>query len=484
MLIERNDNLQQPQPQQQKRSLILAGGGMRLAYQAGVLIALEESGVSFNHVDGTSGGIFNAGMLASGLNAHQIAQRWRQLDIKHFMSARPLKSYFKPLNMMGYADADGIRNKIFPSLGIDVERINRFAAGDITFNVCNFSDKSIESIPHDKVKEDHLIAGVSLPIVMPAIEIDGQWYSDAVWIKDANLMEAVKRGADELWLVWAIGNTATYLPGALNQYVHMIEMSANGGLLEEYARIKMINAQIAEGKPAYVQKKPLTLFVIKPEFPLPLDPDLFFHKIDARSLINMGYTDAKKTIKSMPLEGVALNTETTKMKDPGIRLNIRNQFHGQLSDKKHQHKVSLFTYMVFSSRDNEENLNIYSSIYIEAFEQEIPCFDHQIKSSKIDGKSKTEFSSSFMHNNDEYKLMASWELGSAIDLLLGLEFKQVQISIKKLGEEEDGMEGILYQNIKQRMASCLTNNIRKQDGKAGGIRFKYRMALKLMNYEI
>ena len=50
-----------------KRSLILAGGGMRVAYQTGVLMALEESGIKFSHVDGTSGGIFNTGMLASGL---------------------------------------------------------------------------------------------------------------------------------------------------------------------------------------------------------------------------------------------------------------------------------------------------------------------------------------------------------------------------------------------------------------------------------
>ena len=114
--------------------------------------------------------------------------------------------------------------------------------------MCNFSDKSIESIHHTDALEDHLIAGVSLPIVMPGIKIKDQWYSDAVWIKDANLIEAVKRGAEELWLVWAIGNTATYLPGALNQYVHMIEMSANGGLLEEYERIHMINGQISDGK--------------------------------------------------------------------------------------------------------------------------------------------------------------------------------------------------------------------------------------------
>jgi len=71
-----------------KRSLILAGGGVRLAYQAGVLQALHESKKEFNHIDGTSGGIFNAAMLASGLGPDEMADRWRKLDIKHFMSAR------------------------------------------------------------------------------------------------------------------------------------------------------------------------------------------------------------------------------------------------------------------------------------------------------------------------------------------------------------------------------------------------------------
>ena len=35
-----------------KRSLILAGGGMRVAYQAGVIRALLEAGLTFAHADG------------------------------------------------------------------------------------------------------------------------------------------------------------------------------------------------------------------------------------------------------------------------------------------------------------------------------------------------------------------------------------------------------------------------------------------------
>jgi len=52
-----------PGPQ---RSLILAGGGMRVAYQAGALRALFEAGLTFAHADGTSGGTMNLAMLFSG----------------------------------------------------------------------------------------------------------------------------------------------------------------------------------------------------------------------------------------------------------------------------------------------------------------------------------------------------------------------------------------------------------------------------------
>ena len=95
-----------------------------------------------------------------------------------------------------------------------------------------------------------------------------------------------------------------------------------------------------------------------------------------------------------------------------------------------------------------------------------------------------EYSCHFMDNLDEYLLKATWKLGSPVDLLLGLEFKSVQISISKVSVLEEKMDGILYQNIKQRMDSWLSTNIRKQDGKPGGIRLKYRMATKLVDYAI
>ncbi|MDB5261452.1 MAG: Patatin [Adhaeribacter sp.] len=314
-----------------KRSLVLAGGGMRLAYQSGVLKALEEHGLIFTHADGTSGGIFTLAMLLSGLTTDQMCQNWRTLNIKHFVSYLPLQKYLRPLQLAGFGDADGIRNKVLPHLGVDISKINveKDLAG--TFNVCNYSQKKNEAIPNGALTLPHLLAGVSLPLFMPAHQINNDWYIDAVWIKDANLLEAVKRGAEEIWLVWAIGNIQEYRNGSFNQYVHMIEMSANGALYAEIDYIVELNTRISRGDSPYGQKAPIIIHLIKPAYPLPLDPDLYFNKVNTTTLIDMGYADAKEYLASIttavPIEAAAIST---KMKSPGLAFSGRARLTGSL----------------------------------------------------------------------------------------------------------------------------------------------------------
>ena len=52
-----------------RRSLIMAGGGIKVAFQAGVLqVWLDEAGLKFDHVDGASGGLFNLSMYCQGMS--------------------------------------------------------------------------------------------------------------------------------------------------------------------------------------------------------------------------------------------------------------------------------------------------------------------------------------------------------------------------------------------------------------------------------
>jgi hypothetical protein len=261
-----------------------------------------------------------------------MCQNWRSLDVHRFASLMPIPEYLHAWDMPALGSAEGVREYVFPHLGIDCGKINQAKQMAGTFNVCNFSRKVSEIVTQDKITLDLLVAGISLPIFMPAVKVNGDWYTDSVWIRDANLMEAVRRGSEELWLVWCIGNTKEYKSGAFYQYVHMIEMSANGKLFDEFRQIEELNARITKGDSPYGQKGPVRLHVIRPVDPLPLDPDFFLGRITATTLIEMGYADAKRYLEwEMKPEGLPYVPEVTQMQSNGVGISFSETMSGGLT---------------------------------------------------------------------------------------------------------------------------------------------------------
>jgi len=295
---------------------------MRVAYQAGVIRALAEAGLRFHHGDGTSGGIMNLAMILSGQGPVEMGERWRTLDQRQFMSLLPLRQYIRSPRWPAMGSATGIRQRVFPHLGIDVARIRAAEAMAGTFNVCNFSRKVAEVIEHRDVDLDLLVAGVSLPVLMPAVAHGADTYFDAVWIRDSNVAEAVRRGADEVWLVWCIGNTPDYFNGSFRQYVHMIEVAANASLFADFDHVRETNAG---------RDRPLVLHVVKPETPIPLDPDYFLGRIDAGTLIEKGYRDACDYLDHLDPAGVAWTPDATQMRGAAPAVLVRPTLTGHLT---------------------------------------------------------------------------------------------------------------------------------------------------------
>lgn len=297
-----------------RRSLLLAGGGIRVAYQAGVLLALHEAGLRFHHGDGTSGGTFNLAMILSGVTPGEACGRWRGLDVRSFATLWPARRMLAGPPYPALGSSEGIRERVYPALGVDVERIRAAQGIEGTFNVCDFEAKACVAIPHTEADLDVLTAGVTLPIFSPAVVRGGRTLMDAVWIKDTNVAEALRRGAEELWLVWCIGNHGVYRDGAFQQYVHMIEIAANGALQQELALVRERGAR---------------LHVIRPRVPLPLDPDYFLGRVDAATLIAMGYRDAAAYLDG-PRDGVTPDASATRMADPvpGVAFRERLEHDG------------------------------------------------------------------------------------------------------------------------------------------------------------
>ena len=314
-----------------RRALILPGGGMRVAWQAGALLALTEEGLRFSYADGASGGTMNLAALLSGIGPADLARRWRSLDVMGFVSPQPWRAYLRFPWISAFGGSAGIRDKVFPHLGIDVGRIRAATGIQATFNVCDFSTKTVVPFAQDQMDRDLLLAGISLPLVTPAVIIDGVTYTDAVWIRDANLLATVRAGANELWVLWCIGNTPVFKNGALNQYVHMIEMSALGALHGELAEIQALNAAIGKGERPFGHDAPIRVHLIRPDYPIPLDPDYLAGRIDGPTLVDQGYRDASRYLRSMQPEGSALEPSATQMRLPGRGVAFREAMTGRLT---------------------------------------------------------------------------------------------------------------------------------------------------------
>jgi hypothetical protein len=265
----------------------------------------------------------------------------------------------------------------------------------------------------------------------------------------------------------------------------MIEMSANGGLLEEYEQIKMINERISKGDSPYGQRQPIKLFVIKPEFPLPLDPDLFFNKINTSTLINLGYADAKKNVTNKPTKEIPFDKESTKMSTPGLTFSFRQHFSGKLKTADGSQPVQLHLAFTLRELDGKKSMQHSSSVFIHLFGEEIPTYQNQSSISHVKDASVIKVSSQFYHEGSTYHLHASLPLSSLSDWYLALEFKRIDVKISKLEKtgELPWMTGVLSQGARSRVKNYISSNLRFA---SNGLKFleKHKMISILYQNEV
>ena len=265
-----------------KRSLILAGGGLKVAFQAGVLqVWLDEAGLEFDHVDAASGGVFNLAMLCQGKSGTEIADNWRGLPAMAVVSI----NWRHPLRLVGgqsIATLDNLRKRMFPHWGLDFERI-RQSEIDATFNTYNFTTHELEVIPPARMTEELLTSCVALPMWFPQVEIDGDTYIDSVFITDANVEEAINRGADELWIVWTVSERSEWHRGFVGNYFSIIETAANGHFRRIMRRIEESNAAIARGEQGEFGRH-IEVNLLRAEVPLHyllnVNPDRFTEAVE------------------------------------------------------------------------------------------------------------------------------------------------------------------------------------------------------------
>ncbi len=304
-----------------KRSLILAGGGMKVAFQAGVLqIWLDEAGITFDHVDGVSGGVFNLAMYCQGMTGTQIADNWRNLPVSLFEDFN-----WQQYTKLFYADSilrfDRFREQVFTGWGLDWDRI-RASKHEATFNVYNFSDHELEILTPDKMTEDYLVACASIPMWFPPVIIDENIYIDAVFINDANLEEAIRRGADELWVIWTMSEKSEWNNGFIANYFQIIETCANGQFRWIARRIDENNAAIAAGKTGEFGRH-IELKILRAEVPLHYIINLSTDRI--KESVNLGVERGRQWCVE---QGIQLSQPNQPSPTDATKLTFIDEFGG------------------------------------------------------------------------------------------------------------------------------------------------------------
>jgi len=140
------------------------------------------------------------------------------------------------------------RKRIFPAWGLDWEKL-RASRREATFNVYNFSKHELRPLTPPEMTEDLLVATASLPIWFPPVHVDGDTYIDAIFNTGSNLEEAIRRGADELWIIWTTSERGEWFDGFVGNFFGIFEETVNGGYRQVRARIDRNNAAIASGAP-------------------------------------------------------------------------------------------------------------------------------------------------------------------------------------------------------------------------------------------
>ena len=225
------------------RALLLAGGGLKIAFQAGVLqVWLDEARQTFQQADAVSAATFNLAMLCSGHSGTHIADQWR-----HF---RPLTSIaINPKAVLGESllTLDRLRANTIPAWKLDWPKINKSPL-DTSFNVYNVTQQQVEPIPATAMTERLLLAAASLPTWFPPVKIGDNIYVDAIHALPVNLPHVLARGADELWIIWTTSTAGTWRRGYIAQYFQIFEEATNSRLRSWLADIEANNQAHAHGE--------------------------------------------------------------------------------------------------------------------------------------------------------------------------------------------------------------------------------------------
>jgi NTE family protein len=191
-----------------RRVFILGGGASLGAHQVGALRYLEEQGIRPDAIVGSSIGVVNACIYASG-GVESLEDAWRSVKIG-VTDFRPSLRH-NPVTGLSFASIDGLQKQF--ERWVDYPKLLESPL-DLSFIVLNLSRGEGQFVSN---RQDHSVAdlrklvtaGYSIPILFPPVSYRGEWYVDGGFAWNVPILQAVEMGATEIYVLAVV---ATELP--------------------------------------------------------------------------------------------------------------------------------------------------------------------------------------------------------------------------------------------------------------------------------
>ena len=260
-------------------NLALQGGGSHGAFTWGVLDRLlEEDALQFEGITGTSAGAVNAVVLTDGLAAggrdgarDALRAYWRKVSTlaerglfrpslldkgnpdfglersPGFWFLEPMTYFASPyqLNPFNY---NPFKDLLAES--IDFERVRRQTDVKLFLCATNVETAKVKIFTGNELRVEHLLASTCLPLLMQAVEVDGQYYWDGSYAGNPAIYPLVYECETRDILMVHITpaerpGVPTTSPAIMNR---MQEISFNTALIREMRMIASYNKLIEQGR--------------------------------------------------------------------------------------------------------------------------------------------------------------------------------------------------------------------------------------------
>jgi NTE family protein len=286
------------------KALVLGGGSMKGAFQVGVIQAVLENGFQPEMIYGISVGALNATFLANEAGRQSLEKK----EIQWPLAGRKLLEFWIK-NITQPQDISMLRSRVKLGMNTLMSRFDgivdplplhqliRKHLNDehltqtpvkVKVGAVNIATGEIRYVsPQEPNYIEFVFASSSIPMLMPAIEIEQQLYLDGGMREVAPIRQAIEDGATEIVLI-ACHSPLLYQPEGINtrNLITLIER------VRDITVNQIVNSNITWGE-SYVDRsilrgKPMKLTVIRPNVPLFLDLQ-HFNSDDISRLVIEGY---------------------------------------------------------------------------------------------------------------------------------------------------------------------------------------------------